>query len=154
MKYTIEAIDPNVRSYQGKFGSMSSYKVKFKESENWVEVSQKTSTPAPVIGSTMDGTIDMSGQYGPKFNKEYSGGGGGAGKRDPDSFTMYLSYAKDIVVAMQTTDGFDEEKFKQLIAATITGGKNLFNNRPGAATTTPPSPAPAADIDPFNLDKK
>lgn len=49
-----------------------------------------------------------------------------------DQFTMYLSYAKDLVVALQESSGFDKELFKTLLSATIKGGKALYNARPGA----------------------
>ncbi len=70
-----------------------------------------------------------------------AGGGGGGGnylsktatgaKKDFDNFAMYMSYAKDLVVALQSTEGFDKDKFVELLAATVEGGKLLYGKRPG-----------------------
>lgn len=86
-------------------------------------------------------------QYSPKgqYQKStggsgYSGGSSGTGKKEFDNFTMYLSYAKDLVVALQQTEGFDKEKFEELLQATIKGGKVLYDRRPGAE---PEQAAPA-----------
>jgi hypothetical protein len=74
-----------------KQGTMLSYRVVLKNAagaamEN-VEVSYKQSDPAPTAGMKLDGEVDTSGQYGPKFKFPYAGGGGGGGgggrKSDP-----------------------------------------------------------------------
>lgn len=62
-------------------GPMMSYKVIFQgDPKTIVELSQKASSPAPKKGDVLEGHIDMSGQYGPKFKKEYANRGGGAPK--------------------------------------------------------------------------
>src|SRR4051812_3565115 len=77
MTFTIKAIDPKTRNYSTRYGEMTSYKVLFNEMDQPVEISQKSTTPAPAIGDALEGTVDMSGQYGPKFKKEYNPQGGG-----------------------------------------------------------------------------
>jgi hypothetical protein len=158
--YTIKAVNPQVREYNTKFGPMKAYKLLLEDVVPPVDLSQKADTPAPTVGQTLEGTIDMSGAYGPKFKKEYASGnfpkgssGGstassagttsGRGKFDNDPFTMYLSYAKDLVVALQETAGYDDAKYKQLLKATIAGGKALYEARPGATPATPPAEATA-----------
>lgn len=78
-EYKIAAVSQNVRSFDTQYGSMKSYKLKLEGFEQVVELAQKAETPAPVQGQSLFGTIDMSGQYGPKFKKErpqMQGGGG------------------------------------------------------------------------------
>ena len=150
MQYTIKAVNPQVRSYETKFGPMASYKVLFEGDETPVEISQKATSPVPQVGDTVEGSIDMSAPYGPKFKKEFSGGFGGGGsqqagsaaagkaggKFQSDPFTMYLSYSKDVAVALlNTKEGFTEEKFSDVLEAVITGGKTLYGSRPGAEET-------------------
>lgn len=73
--YVIEAVNPKTRSYETKFGNMTSYQVKFKDLADAVEISKKDSSPAPAVGETLEGTIS-EGQYGKKFKKDYQPGGG------------------------------------------------------------------------------
>ena len=50
-----------------------------------------------------------------------------------DQFTMYLSYAKDLAVAMLATkEGFDEGKYGELLGAVSAGGESLYDahNKP------------------------
>lgn len=144
MNYTIKAVNPQTRAFETKFGPMVSYKVLFEGIDQAVEISQKATSDAPKVGDTVEGTIDMSAPYGPKFKKEFSQGGGsfGGGQRtgatggrkfESDPFTMYLSYAKDVAVALTATkEGFSEDKFAEILEAVITGGKTLYGSRPGA----------------------
>lgn len=151
MQYTIKAVSPETRTYQTQYGDMVSYRVKFEETDDntIVEVSQKASTPAPTVGQVLNGTIDMSSKFGPKFKKEYSQGGGftqkatsspstsslrsGRAGFQTDPFTMYLSYAKDIAVALiGSKAGYNEEQFGKILEDVMAGGKTLYDDRPGA----------------------
>lgn len=142
MQYTIKAVSSQTRSYETKFGPMISYKVLFEGEETPVEVSQKATTAAPKVGDVVEGTIDTSGQYGPKFKKEYSQGGSfgasrgssgaGGGKYQSDPFTMYLSYAKDVAVASISDGKFNADLYAEVLEAVETGGKMLYGSRPGA----------------------
>lgn len=64
--------------------------------------------------------------------RQSSTGGGGYSKSSSDNFTMYLSYAKDLAIALQQTEGFDVDKFKTLLKATAEGGHALYSQRPEA----------------------
>lgn len=163
MQYTIQAVSQQTRAYPTRFGDMVSYKVMFEGVDTPVEISQQkldkqgNEKPAPKVGDVVDGTIDMSGQYGPKFKKEYnqgnfnSGGssfgqssqGSGTTSRsgstnangrsfNSDPFTMYLSYAKDVAVASISDGKFNADLYAEVLEAVETGGKMLYGSRPGA----------------------
>lgn len=171
MTYTIKAVNPEVRTYTTKFGDMASYKVMFNESPTPVEISQKATTPPPTVGQALEGTIDMSGQYGPKFKKEYAqqGNFGGSNstpsgtnasspsgssstkgsKFSDDPFTMYLSYAKDLAVAKVNTTaalGNEVPSYTDLLDQVLAGAYQLYEGRPGAepakADVAASTPAP------------
>lgn len=168
MNYTIKAVNPQTRAYSTKFGEMVSYKVLFEGIDTPVEISQKASSKAPAVGDSVDGTIDMSAPYGPKFKKEFNQGSFGSGgssfgqssqgnrtnqssgstggKFNSDPFTMYLSYAKDVAVALiASKNGYDASKFAEVLDDVITGGKTLYGSRPGAE----PEAAQAVDEKPL-----
>jgi hypothetical protein len=151
MQYTVQAVSQEVREYDSKYGPMKSYKLKFKETETVAELSQKASTPAPTEGQVLNGTIDMSGQFGPKFKKEFAQQGFGqspqqsstqnggqtgssaGGKFNSDPFTMYLSYAKDVAVGLiGSKAGYTDEQFSKILEDVLAGGKVLYDGRPGA----------------------
>lgn len=104
----------------GWSGDVESYEKESRNgSETFVKQPQKEGFQGGG-GSTRSGTSPSS----------QSGYGAGGGK--DDQFTMYLSYVKDIVVAMLATkEGFDEGKFGELLAAVSVGGKTLYDDRPG-----------------------
>lgn len=172
MTYTVQFVSPETRQYETKFGPMVAYKVKFAEAADTVDISQKPTSPAPYVGQTMDGHIEET-QYGHKFKKEYNQGGGGgftprgssgpapatastagtpskgAGKFNDDPFTMYLSYAKDLAVALIAQGAIPGDKafgdaYNAALAAAISGGKALYNKRPGAPAPPAPEPLPEA----------
>lgn len=154
MQYTIKAVSPKTREYSTKFGDFISYRLKLSDTadDTVVELSQKADSRPPQVGDILEGTIDMSAQYGPKFKKDFGGGGFGGGQSgtgssttarsygskpgvSSDPFTMYLSYAKDIAVALiGTKDGFQPDKFDSILESVIAGGKSLYDGRPGAET--------------------
>lgn len=77
----------------------------------------------------------------PPKDSTYGGGGrsypqrtsGGSTTGKFDNYTMYLSYAKDVAVALLgTKDGFSEEKYAELLEAIKTGGDVLYDGRPEA----------------------
>jgi hypothetical protein len=80
------------------------------------------------------------GGFTPQFQK--SAPAVSSPKREFDNFTMYLSYAKDLVVALQNTEGYNQESFEKLLEATIKGGKALYAHRPGGEADVP---APVQD---------
>lgn len=77
--YTITSVDRE-KPWQGQHGPKIDYTVTLKD-ENGQEtksvvVTQKPDTPKPTVGQTLTGTIGQ-GKFGPKFEKEYTGGKGG-----------------------------------------------------------------------------
>ena len=134
MNYKIEAVSDEVRKYESKYGPMISYRVKFSGNEQAIEIARKETSPAPKVGDELEGTIDMSSQYGPKFKQEYSpkqgpSGGYGGSKPSGDQFTMYLSYAKDLVVAQ--IEAGTKIPLSEAIELTLGGGHRLYDGRPG-----------------------
>lgn len=93
-------------------------------------------------------TEEKTGKYGietyvkqaQRQNEAPNRGASYGSKPMGDQFTMYLSYAKDIVVALQSTTGYNKEDFEKLLNATILGGKALYSHRPDA----PKAEAPVA----------
>lgn len=87
-------------------------------------------------------TYEKEGKYGtetfvrqPKkegFGGGFSGGKSYAAKPQGDQYTMYLSYAKDIMVAM-INNGHKPE-FDVALQTIIGGGHMLYESRPSAET--------------------
>lgn len=139
-EYTVIAVSDNVKEYPGKYGNMKNYKIKFEETPDViVQLSQKAETPAPKTGDVIEGTIDMSAQYGPKFKKAFTpkAGGNTSGNNynKPDPRTMYVSYAKDIVMALiakgiypHAAEQTFNSEFNAALQAIILGGDTLMNS--------------------------
>lgn len=75
---------------------------------------------------------DESGQYA---SRTQTGSAGGRPQYRPpqsDPFTMYLSYAKDIAVALLQTDSFSKKKLLEVIENVNVAGKALYEERPEA----------------------
>lgn len=53
-------------------------------------------------------------------------------------YEMYLSYAKDILVSMLETKGYDKDEYLVLLKAAMVGGNSLYNSRPDAPRPTQP----------------
>lgn len=137
--YTIRGVSRNIREYSSKFGDMKSYKVALDgpdvAPDEPIEISRKASSPAPQAGDSLEGHIE-DGQYGKKFKQDYNSGGfsGGTkasgGSKVGDPFAMYLSYAKDIAVAMLDKDHkLDEGQYGLVLAAVIAGGQTLYEGK-------------------------
>jgi hypothetical protein len=64
----------------------------------------------------------------------YAGGGKPSGGRPTsDPFTMYLSYAKDVAVAMLEQSGVvNPEALRDILISVLAGGHLLHDGRPGA----------------------
>lgn len=79
------------------------------------------------------------GGYQPQGNSRPASSGGG-NKPQGDNFTMYLSYAKDIAVAMYAKDGkLDRDAYAAILDDVNTGGLTLFEAREGASKPTTPA---------------
>lgn len=166
--FTVTAVSPDVGSYQGKYGVMHTYKVRFEETgQETIQISQKPETPAPVKGDSLNGSITRS-EYGAKFKKEFSqsaqgsqGGFGGSSKSSrpqSDPLTVYVSYAKDLIVSLvsngivpideKTTDQFNETLLK-LISSAKQGGLLLQKSEPSLLDDAPQFDGPPPSEDGF-----
>jgi len=87
MNYTIKSA-VKTKDRPSQYGTFTDYMLIVTNEQNEekaAELSQKQSTPAPVIGSTIIGTIEES-PYGPKFKKERPAfAGAGVAPRDPET---------------------------------------------------------------------
>lgn len=72
-----------------------------------------------------NGTVDTYVRQAPKENSPYA-----AKEGNKDQYTMYLSYAKDVAIALIETSGFTKSQFDSLLEDIVAGGKYLFDNRP------------------------
>ncbi len=128
--YKITGVSDNVRDWtSSKGGPMKSYRVNLVDDGGTatmnVELAQKATTPVPAVGGTVDGTIDTSGQYGPKFKKAQQFGGGGGGRpRDPaetaaihrqHSQHMALLYVQAKAAAGELPEGFKPSQLAPII---------------------------------------
>lgn len=78
MTYTVQSVAPDPRSYDAN-GPKLAYKVRFAEhADKEVEWSQNATTQAPQPGQTVEGSIDWSGKWGPKFKRSFQQQGGGS----------------------------------------------------------------------------
>jgi len=100
-------------------------------------------------------TYEKTGQQGsetfvkqpPKEGGSYGGGSGGgstgrgAGKPMADPYTMYMSYAKDILVAFIAAGNDKGMKYEDALQYVIGGAHELYDSRPDA----PPKPEAGTD---------
>jgi hypothetical protein len=126
-------------------GKMSIYELELEYDGQPVKAKTYSESIATIGWSGTVESYEKSGRNGTEtFVKQpkkegYSGGGGGyskgVGGRPPaDPFTMYLSYAKDIAVAMYNKDGtIKPDELKQVITMVLAGGHELYDGRPDAA---------------------
>jgi hypothetical protein len=128
MNYTINSVAQDVREYTTAYGQMKAYKVRFNESgDTIVEIAQKFTTPAPKMGDVLQGTIDMNGEYGAKFKKDFTPKSAQS-SASKDDRTMYTAYAKDLLVAIIENVGVDKvdaNKYHELIAIVSEASSNL-----------------------------
>lgn len=89
MTYTVTAVGKTPQPYETKYGTKLAYRLRFKETgDTIISLGQKQTTPAPSIGDRLEGTVDMSAPYGPKFTKDFNqlpgspGAKSGGGPRD------------------------------------------------------------------------
>lgn len=111
---------------------------------NGSDVKAKTySKDISVVG--WSGTVESYEKEGRNGSETFvkqpakEGGSYGGGHSSPnakpqgDNFTMYLSYAKDIAVALLgTKEGYDQGKYASLLADVATGGETLYEAHMGA----------------------
>lgn len=74
--YKVKALGPS-KPVQGKYGELVIYQIQFEGREDWIELSQKPTTPAPTVGQELEGDIENT-QYGPRFKKAQKAFNGGS----------------------------------------------------------------------------
>jgi len=84
--YTVTLVSDQVRDWNStKGGPMKGYRVDLQDASGQVvrncEWSRKPESPAPQVGQSVEGDIDLEAQYGPKFKLAQSAGFGGGGSR-------------------------------------------------------------------------
>ena len=71
------------------------------------------------------------------FNSGFQRSGGSkpsyGGKAQGDNYTMYLSYSKDLAVALINQGDFKLESLDKILDEVAKGGDKLFNHRSGSA---------------------
>ena len=136
--YTVQNIMPTGES-SGQFGD--EYAVKFAEDPGTFKLWYKKNVPQE--GETVDGHIE-----GNRFKKEKKAFGNFGGQpaqqssgqsnykparpqsQPQDPFTMYLSYAKDIAVALIAKDGeLNDVKYARILDQVSLGGHQLYDGR-------------------------
>lgn len=66
----------------------------------------------------------------PQREGGWQGGGNKGSSKPNDPYTMYMSYAKDLAIALTDTTGFDGKRYQTLLDATISGANALYAARP------------------------
>ena len=87
--YTVTAVNEQVRTWNTKAGAaMKSYRVTLRNKDGRelgnVELSRNATAPAPTVGENVEGTVDKSGQYGPKLQEPRKQGGGFSRAKTPE----------------------------------------------------------------------
>lgn len=95
-EYKVETVGPT-ETFTTKAGvELTKYALRFEGQPDWVSLVQKPDTTAPKEGDTLKGTIEQS-DYGPKFKKENSGGGGGRGFSEGAAYSSALDASIDFL---------------------------------------------------------
>lgn len=111
------------------------------EAKTWSDAISKIGWSGDIETYEKDGKMGIETFVKQPQKEGYSGGGGfsggyqkktGGGRPQGDNFTMYLSYAKDIAVALIEDGKLDESKFGAVLSAVADGGKTLYESRPDA----------------------
>jgi hypothetical protein len=130
--HKVTAVDPNPpRQWSSqKGGPMLSYRVDLqRESDQFVirnvEWSKKQTSPAPVVGETVDCTVDMEAQYGPKLKVNFQQGGfGGRGggmtpEREAQIIRQHSEHMALLYAGIRQQQGKLPEEFKLADLKTI-----------------------------------
>lgn len=86
--FEITLVSDKIRPWDStKGGPMKSYRIQVKDEQgnitDNVEWARKADSPAPAVGQKIEGTLDTSGEYGPKFKATPTSSFGGRGGRSP-----------------------------------------------------------------------
>lgn len=142
MIYTLKSVKP-AEQFSSQYGLMQVYSVEFHEYNGYVNLNQKASTPAPLVGSQLEGEITRDQRGNPKFKKAYNPAArpstGGAvptptssdSKRDNGEGAAWgnsLTNAVTLHAAMIAAKKADIEGVEDRIVETA---RYFFENRPG-----------------------
>lgn len=103
--YTITEVGDSVREWTSQKGApFKSYRVTLRNTEGRelanVEVSRPATSPKPEAGQTVEGTVDTSGQYGPKLKEPRPGGGGLRSKPPEERRSIAMQHAQKCAVTV------------------------------------------------------
>lgn len=134
--YTVTAVGDTVKDWQSKSGAAyKSYRVTLRNKDGRelpnVELSRNASAPRPEAGQAVEGTVDQSGQYGPKFKEDRKGGGGFNRAKSPEerrSIAMQSSLARAVDVVRIAVDAgvFKPEGPDSLVDAVLAASDRCF----------------------------
>jgi hypothetical protein len=106
-EYKIKTVGPP-RNWEYNGTAMTTDSIQFEGHEQyWVDVNRKSETPAPTIGTSLNGHIeqDDQGKYPPKFKKEQGAWAGGGG-RGPAVASPGAIWSTAMATAAQIVAGY------------------------------------------------
>lgn len=150
--FKIQAVSQQVKDWSGKFGPMKDYKVKLEGTELPVTITRKPESAPPKAGDEIYGTLDMSGQYGPKFKSESkpdgfrggSGGGSSGGKSPKDEKAIQAMWA--IGQAINALGTVSTDGVQHYLGQVNEMADELFNMVDMVKTSTPNKDEVVTDI--------
>ena len=115
MNYVITDVSTKVRDINTKFGQMQVYKLHLEGETEPVDLMQSPKSPTPSIGDILEGTIGHNdfGAYFKKDKKPFTPNAP-SGKPVANTDAMYVSYAKDLMVAYLNAINWDFTKLDEV----------------------------------------
>lgn len=121
-EYKVDTVGP-VETFTTKDNvELTKYSLRFEGRSDWVSLVQKPDSTAPKEGDTLKGEIEQS-DYGPKFKKERSGGGG-------RGFSPGAAYSSALDASIDFVNGWmlaNPKDLEQLHASAKKEGKKPMN---------------------------
>lgn len=119
-KYKIITAGPSETfSFKGNDGDveLTSYSLQFEGVSEWIKLTQKPETVAPVVGEELEGHIEDTGKYGLKFVKKRGSGGWGGGKKDYTGakFNAAASTATQLVIGYYQLNDTKPKNINELL---------------------------------------
>ena len=66
-EYTIDKVSSKIKEWEGQFGKMVTYHIKFPNNDEVIEMNRKPDSPAPKVGDTVFGEIKQT-EFGYRFH--------------------------------------------------------------------------------------
>lgn len=112
--FEIMVVGDQIREWSSERGGpMKSYRVGLRDEQGQstpnVEWARKATSPPPVAGQKIEGTLDTSGQYGPKFKATPSSSFGGGRGRDPKESAQIVRQHSQEMALMYAALRVDKE---------------------------------------------